>query len=172
MAPSRDRVTIDLRGIGDAVRGHAKAQGVPMATLARQALLDAIGPTSRPITAARPAHRDPRATVKITLRLATTDGERLILNAGALGLSYGDYVARLVNKTPLPARAAQRHADRHALLASTDELAVLAADLHALLHGLRTGRADEVELCRGLVESLDASVRSHLDRASAFLATA
>lgn len=43
-AALRDRVTIDLRGIGNAVREAAKSRGATLAVFARQALVDAMGP--------------------------------------------------------------------------------------------------------------------------------
>ena len=52
-------------------------------------------------------------------------------NAGALGLSYGDYVGRLVANSPLPQPVAERRADRAALLASNDRIAALSTDLVA-----------------------------------------
>ena len=63
-SPSRDRVTIDLRGIGDAVRAAAACRGMSVAQLVRRALvmsLDlrataavAVGLTVRPWTRSRP----------------------------------------------------------------------------------------------------------------------
>ena len=41
-SPSRDRVTIDLRGIGDAVRAAAACRGMGVAQLVRRA--DAVYP--------------------------------------------------------------------------------------------------------------------------------
>jgi hypothetical protein len=57
--------------------------------------------------------------VKLTLRLREPEADALILNATGLGLSYGEYVARLVRQTPLPMPAAERAADRATLMAST-----------------------------------------------------
>ena len=39
---SRDRVTIDLRGIGDAVRSAAARQGIGIAQLARRAIVASL----------------------------------------------------------------------------------------------------------------------------------
>ena len=40
---SRDRVGVDLRGIGDAVRAAARARQITIAAFAREALVVAIG---------------------------------------------------------------------------------------------------------------------------------
>jgi hypothetical protein len=46
-----------------------------------------------------------RETAKLTLRLTRAHADALMLNAGALGLSYGDYVGRLVaNSSPAATR--------------------------------------------------------------------
>jgi hypothetical protein len=110
---SRDRVTIDLRGIGDAVRSTAVGSGLTVAALARQALVDTIGPqrVHAPLAALDRAERQ-RGVVKLTLRLREPDAEVLIINAIGLGLSYGEYVARMIRQTPLPMPATERAADR------------------------------------------------------------
>jgi hypothetical protein len=111
---SRDRVTIDLRGIGDAVRGAA-----------------------------------------------------LMLNASVLGLSYGEYVARLVHGSCVPQPLAERQADRAALLSSNDRLAALSTDLVALVTLLRQAKVEQARPYRDRLETADAEIRRHLDRASA-----
>ena len=92
-----------------------------------------------------------------------------MLNAGALGLSYGDYVARLVAGSRLPQPIVERQADRAALRASTDQLAALSADLQQFMRLLRRG-SGAVERYRHRIEALDTDIRAHLDLASAFLA--
>ena len=166
VAPSRDRVTIDLRGIGDAVRQAAIDRGATVAALARHALIDEIGP---PPSAGPGPGSEARApdlsTVKLTLRLLHTDAEALILAAGALGLSYGEYVAKLVHGTPLPAPAAERQADRAALLASTDRVAAVATDQRAFIRLLAKLDMRGLEPYRERMCSLDADIRHHIDLA-------
>jgi hypothetical protein len=99
------------------------------------------------------------------------EAEALILSAGGLGLSYGEYVARLVTKTPLPMLAAERAADRAALMASTDNLAALSVDLAAFVRLLRMGSSAEVEKYRHRIETVDIEIRRHLDRVSALIAS-
>ena len=167
----RDRVIIDLRGIGDAVRSAAAQRRVTVAHLARQTLLTAVSayePTTAPLGSDSPTRR--LASAKLTLRLPQPHADALIVNAVGLGLSYGEYVARLVNGTPLPRPAAERAADRAALLASSDQLAALSADLNAFMRLLRSGDSAEVERYRHRIETVDADIRDHLDLASKFMA--
>jgi hypothetical protein len=167
----RDRVIVDLRGIGGAVRSAAAQRRVTVAHLARQALLatvDASALTVAPRGSDRPTQNFP--TAKLTLRLPQPHADALIVNAVGLGLSYGEYVASLVNGSSLPRPAAERAADRAALLKSSDQLAVLSADLNAFVRLLRYGSSTEVEKFRHRIETVDADVRRHLDLASSFLA--
>lgn len=173
-SPSRDRVTIDLRGIGDAVRAAAACRGMGIAQLVRRAVVMSLdlhapgklaagsdGQTSRQAPA--------QQTAKLTLRLPQPHADALILNAGALGLSYGDYVARLVNGSCLPQPVAERQADRAALLASNDRMAALSTDLVALVTLLRQVKVEQARPYRDRLETADAEIRRHHDRASALI---
>ena len=167
VAPSRDRVTIDLRGTGEVVRQAAAERGMTVAALAKQALVQEIGLQPFPGTAPASAERAPfEPVVKITLRLRHNDAEALILAAGGLGLSYGDYVTKLVHGTPLPAPSAERRANRAALLASTDQIAALTTDLRDFIRLLAKLDLRGMEPYRERVRSLDADIRRHIDLAS------
>ena len=168
---ARDRATVDLRGIGDAVRAAAKARGATVAALAREALLAIADGSSVEATAASGAAINVHgATVKLTLRLSSSDAELLTHNARALGLSYGDYVTHLVRSTPLPQPAADREADRAALLRHGDRLAQWAIDAHSLARLLRAGHLDRRLVDAATGEAMTADIRRHLDLASKVLA--
>jgi hypothetical protein len=110
-----------------------------------------------------------RETAKLTLRLPQAHADALMLNAGALGLSYGDYVGRLVAGSRLPQPVAERQADRAALLASNDRMAALSTDLVALVTLLRQAKVEQARPYRDRLETADAEIRRHLDRASALI---
>lgn len=168
---SRDRVTIDLRAIGDGVRAAADMRGISVARLAREAIVSSLTANSEAASMQRIDHQNPdRSTVKLTLRLPRPHAEALILNAGGLGLSYGEYVARLVNGSALPQPLVERVADRAALMASTDHLATLSADLNALAALLRQGSSEKAQAYRHRLETANAEIRHHLDRVSALIA--
>lgn len=174
---SRDRVTIDLRDIGDAVRAAAAVRGMGVAQLVRRALvmsLDlrataAVAPTEKGSDGQTPDLVPTRETAKLTLRLSRAHADALMLNAGALGLSYGDYVGRLVANSSLPQPVAERRADRAALLASNDRMAALSTDLVALVTLLRQAKVEQARPYRDRLETADAEIRRHLDRASALI---
>lgn len=168
---SRDRVTIDLRGIGDAVRAAATGRGQTVAAYARAALVAAAGAQPPLMERFDPPAAGLRRATKLHLRFDEREAEVLVFKARLLGLSYGEYVGRLVVGTPLPAPVAQRAADRSVLQASTDHLAVLAREISEALRLARAGKsAEEVKQRIGHLNNLDADVRRHLDLASSFLA--
>jgi hypothetical protein len=167
---SRDRVTIDLRGIGDAVRADAVRQGLTVSQLARRALLTSIGPSSEhPPALGSDCPTPTRAVAKLMLRMPRAHAEVLILNAASLGLSYGEYVARLVEGSELPRPSKERDADRAALLASNDKLAALSADLNGFVRLIRGVSGEQAQALRDRLERADGQIRLHLDRASAFI---
>ena len=174
---SRDRVTIDLRGIGDAVRAAAACGGMGVAQLVRRAVVMTLGlratasvaPKDQGSDGQTPGQVVAQETAKLTLRLPQTHADALMLNAGALGLSYGDYVARLVDGSSLPQPLAERRADRAALLASNDRMAALSTDLVALVAFLRQVKVEQARPYRDRLETADAEIRRHLDRASALI---
>lgn len=165
-----DRVTISLRGIGDAVRSAAAGRGLTIAAFAREALVSSLNEApslhempDAPVTRAR-------GTVKLTWRMDTRAAEALAANARALGLSYGQYVGYLISAAPLPAPVAQRAADRAALQASTDHVAVLAREISEILRLARgIESAAEVQQRTAHIRNLVTDVRRHLDLASSFL---
>ena len=169
-SPSRDRVMIDLRGIGDAVRAAAACRGMGVAQLVRRAVVMSLdlGATAT-VVAGSDGQTPGQATAKLTLRLPQAHSDALMLNAGALGLSYGQYVARLVDGSRLPQPLAERQADRAALLASNDRMATLSTDLVALVALLRQAKVEQARPYRDRLETADAEIRRHLDRASALI---
>lgn len=123
---SRDRVTIDLRGIGPSVRAAAGARRLRVAAYARLALAEASNQPVAPSLPTLPIERA-GAVMKVTLRLDPLDAELLLLSAAQVGLSYGAFVARLLRGIPLPAPLVARVKDRDALIVSSDHLATLSA---------------------------------------------
>ena len=169
--PSRDRVTIDLRGIGDAVRADAAGRGQSVAAFARAALVAAA--RAQPLAIERLEAPVPRAAgmAKLHLRMSAREAELLVANARRLGLSYGEYVGRLVVAAPLPAPVAERAADRAALRVSSDNLAALAGDINSLIRLIRLGKgADAAQKFGDRMRGLEGDIRRHLDLVSRLVA--
>jgi hypothetical protein len=166
-----DRMTINLRGIGDAVRSTAAGRGLTIAAFAREALVSALSeaPSLHELADAPAARR--HGTVKLTWRMDVRAAEALAANARTLGMSYGQYVGYLVSATPLPAPATQRIADRAALQASTNHVADVALGLRDLVRLLRRGDVEEAQKYRALLDTVGSDIARHIELASNVIAS-
>ena len=166
---SRDRVTIDLCGIGDAARAAAQGRDTTLAVFARQALIAALPSNVGALLPHAEPRGEPAGTIKLSVRLSPDDSALLATQAAMLGLSQARLIAQFIRRAELPPRSIERDADRRALRASTEQLAALSVDLQQFMRLLRHGYS-AVERYRQRIESVDTDIRVHLDRASAFLA--
>ncbi len=170
-AAMRDRVTVDLRGIRPQLQGHAAKRRMTAAALVRRAVTAMLDDApsdagnSGPIDSASGA-----AVVKATLRLPVTQAVVLASRARVAHVSQGAYVARLIDGTPAPPRAPDHAHAVAALMASTDRLAVLSADLNAFIRLLGRAPMSELEPYRASIRSLADDVRAHLASAAALVA--
>ncbi|WP_341892316.1 hypothetical protein [Variovorax sp. YR752] len=113
-------MTIELRGISDAVRAAAACRGMGVAQLVRRAVVmnrdlrtsAAVAPMKRGSDGQTPGHAPAQETAKLTLRIPQAHTDALMLNASALGPSYGEYAGRRVDGSRLPQPLAERQADR------------------------------------------------------------
>ncbi len=116
--PSRDRVTIDLRGIGDAVRAAAACRGMGIAQLVRRAVVISLDLRATSAVEVGSDSQTPgQAMAKLTLRLSQAHADALMLNAGALGLptasTWRSSWTAAVCLSPSPsARPTARHCSR------------------------------------------------------------
>jgi hypothetical protein len=167
--PSRQRVTIDLRGTADRLSALATARHMTTAALVRVAIrqtLDGqVGVDSVPTPRAR-APVD-RHAVKVTVRLAPDAAATLAQRARAADVSQGSYVTGLLDGAPPPMRATD-HGDAVVVLAqSTDLLAGLRVDLNAFTrtirlvggHGLAGRGADLDAMSLRILEHMSAASR-------------
>lgn len=166
----RERVTVDLRGLSARLQAKAASRHISAASLIRQALLvsldDAPAAADLPSTCGDLDRRH----VKLTLRLPATHARLLASRARSADVSLGNYVAGLLDGAP-PVPLPLDH--REAVLQlgrSTDQLALLNADLVTAMRRLDAYLAsDAVELQADLAQ-LILVVRQHLAAASALVA--
>ena len=125
---ARDRLTVDLRGIGSAVKAEAAARHLTLAAFARMAMVASLKQTVRRRQSTHPSGDDDGQTVKLTLRLPIRQAHWLVEHARAAGLSYGTFVASVIDGAPCPGSLAEAV---RALTESTDQMAVLSRDLNA-----------------------------------------
>ena len=164
---ARERVTIDLRGIGPRLQAHAAAHGKTTTAMVRAAVvavLDAEGGSVEPGRVAEPI--DARV-VKVTLRLDGVHAAWLARRARSAEVSQGAYVMGLLDGQPPSPRSADHGLAVAALADSTHKVAAMSADIHGFLRLIRNARGDEAaEKYRAGLMSLSKDMRAHLEVAS------
>jgi hypothetical protein len=103
------------------------------------------------------AHR----TVKLTFRLRRGVADHLATRARACGLSYSAYVTTLIDETPAPPLVVAT-----ALGTSTEQLAVVSADLNELIRVIGRGSVSSSLLVDEQTRALMDDVRRHVGLAS------
>lgn len=165
--PARERVTIDLRGIGPRLQAHAAARGKTTAAVVRAAVvavLDAEGGSVEPGRVAEPINA---RTVKVTLRLDGIHAACLADRARSADVSQGAYVMGLLDGQPPGPRSAGHGVAVAALADSTHRVAAMSADIHGFLRLIRNAKGDEAaEKYRAGLMSLSKDMRAHLEVAS------
>jgi hypothetical protein len=108
--------------------------------------------------------------VKVTLRVTGADAASLAKRARAADMSQGDYVSSLLDGVAPAATPADHASAVRALMASTDRVAALSADLNAFLRVLSRASVPQLEPYRASITSLTQDVRQHLANAAALVA--
>jgi hypothetical protein len=167
---SRDRLTIDMRGMRERLQGFAVSQGLSTSAVVRRALMELLvpGPDATPSQTMNALGSGD--LVKVTLRLPAAFAELLKRRSREASVPQGVYVAGLVDGVP-PPPLPRDHSDAIAALrSSTDQLAAIGTDLNALMRLLRLGPSPQVQGYRDRAQSLVEDVRRHLDVASDLIA--
>lgn len=169
---SRDRISVDLRGLKAALVDRAKVLGLSPSGLVRSTLAVALGTDTKAgegDAQARPATGGgPR--VRLCLRMSRLHASTTIQAARCAGLSPGDYVAGLVTNVPVLAAGGSRGEYLNALVASCSELSTLSRNIHRLTTLLRQANVDAARPYREMLEGVASDVRRHLEIASNVLA--
>ena len=105
--------------------------------------------------------------VKLTLTLPLRQASWLVEHARASGVSYGTYLASLVDGAPYPGSLAEAV---RALMASTDQMASYSTDLRSFLGLIRGGRSAEAQRYREAVTWLFDEIRKHMKLSAALAA--
>lgn len=167
MEPStRDRISVDLAGLGPALAAAAKARRQSVSALVRSALQRELG------AAAPPQHLTPDGpVVKLSLRLPAADLAALDQAARHAGLSRAGTLATLLARKTTGAPALPPVAELlAALTTSTAELARFNRDLHHLCGLLQQGALRAAQEYQPMLATLGQDVRLHLKLAATTLA--
>lgn len=104
--------------------------------------------------------------VKVTVRLPLRAAREMATRARATGLSRGAYLSTLIDGTQALPVGVDRRQVVTALAASTDQLALVVADLNDFARLVRRGMAPSLEQIGDAVTTLTREVRTHLRVAS------
>lgn len=167
----RDRVTVDLRGIRPQLQAQAAKRQMTAAALVRHAVTAMLddAPSDVGDSKSTDGNCGPQV-IKVTLRLPVAHAVVLASRARVADVSQGTYVARLIDGTPAQPPAPDHTREVAALMASTDRVAVLSADLNAFMRLLGRTPRSELEPYRASIRSLADDVRVHLASAAALVA--
>ena len=172
MAPSsRDRISVDLRGLRAALLDQARARGVTPSDLVRGALAEALGAVdSDQRVLGSATHRSaPNGRVRLSLRLTAEQARAITFAAKAAGLSTGDFVAGLVAGVPVLSAGANRTDHLAALIASGADISTLSRNIHHLTSLLRQGAFRAAQEYRPMLDTLANDLRGHLAMAAGAL---
>ena len=131
---TRERTTIDLRGLGPALKAHAQARNLTVSDVTRLAVVAVLktAASETEVEASGESDAAKDGTVKLTIRLRRGVAARLTTRARACGLSQGAFLATLIDEVPAPPLAVAT-----ALGTSTEQLAVVSADINELIRTIR-----------------------------------
>jgi hypothetical protein len=161
---TRDRLTVDLRGIGTAVKAEAAGRHLTLAAFARMAMVASLKQAADDAKPSSGMRDDAGQTVKLTLRLPVRQASWLVEHARAAGLPYGTFLASVIDGAPCPGSLAEAV---RLLTESTDQMAVLSRDLNAGMRLLGAAKIEEARKYRQQVVVLFDEVRQYLRLTSA-----
>jgi hypothetical protein len=167
---SRDRISVDLRGLRAALCAQARELGVSPSDLVRRALALALdGAESSSSTSAASKALGRERPVRLSLRMTRRDAEATRVAAKRAGLSCGAYIAGLVAGVPVLLEGSAPNQYLAALSVSNADVATLARDLRHLTSLLRQGSSRAAQEYRERLDAVADDVRKHLALASAGL---
>lgn len=159
---ARDLVTVDLRGLKSALCEQARARGVSVSAVVREALTPVLV-----TNAAHPATRADRLSrdglrARLSLRLHHAEAAELAGAARAAGLSLGAYILELMRRNCRPPPNDELRASRSVLSQSNAELATLSRNIARLTLLLRQGEVRQAQEYRHSLDALNGQVKTHL----------
>jgi hypothetical protein len=169
---SRDRISVDLRGMKQAVLARARVKGVTPSALIRtllgEAVLEEVGRPAMPKETAAPLVHE--KLVRLSLRMERSHAQQLMQQARAAGLPAGTFVGGLCAGIPALVQGQRPAEQMAAIAASSAELSTLARDLRHLTQLLRLVDAPAAQAYRERLGNAERDIRAHLALAADLLA--
>ncbi len=173
MAPSsRDRISVDLRGLKAALFERAQALGVSPSDFVRTTLAEALSHAERiHIDRTGPSLRSGNGDrMRLCLRMSREQASATMEAARLAGMNPGDYVGGLVTNVPVLLAGGGRTEHIATLMASSAELSTLSRNIHRLTALLRQANVEPARQYREMLDTLADDVRRHLQSAARVLA--
>ncbi len=161
---SRDRISVDLRGLKAALFERARAVGVTPSGFVRDALAAALdgGRAPSPLLPTSTGH----VPVRLSLRVTRDQAAAIADASRAAGMPVGAFLFELVAGVPSVANGASRRDLVAALTATNAELASLDRNLNHLGVLLRQSAWRAADEYRPMLAGLSCDVRAHLELAA------
>ena len=172
MAPSsRDRISVDLRGLRAVLLDQARARGVTPSDLVRGVLAEALGDvdSDQRVLGSATQRSAPSGRVRLSLRLTAEQACAITSSAKTAELSTCDFVAGLVAGVPVLSAGANRTDHLATLVASSAEISTLSRNIHHLTSLLRQGAFRAAQEYRPMLDTLADDLRRHLELAARVL---
>ena len=166
---SRDRISVDLRGLKAALFERARVAGVTPSGFVRDALVASLGGERASSPLLQPASTG-RTSVRLSLRVTRDQAAAIVDAARAAGMPLGTFLFGLVTGVPSLAAGVSPRDLLAALTATNAELASLARNLNHLGLLLRQGAWRAADEYRPTLATLSCDVRAHLELATRTLA--
>ena len=169
---SRERISVDLRGLKPALLARSQAQGMSPSDLVRKALEQALGVPTEAGEGVdlRPSPKCSGGRARLCLRMERDGAMAVLAAAKRSGMCPGDYVAGLVAGVPVLLNGGSRSEHIEALTASSYQLSSLSRNIHALTRLLTQANVAQARVYRDMLDTLEGDVRRHLLFASGALA--
>lgn len=158
---SRDRITVDLHGMGVALAALARERRLHVSHIVREAVarvLDLSGTRVEPAVAEGPSTIEGR---RLSIRLTPVQVTRLDEAARAANLSRSAMVSGLVDGIAV-FQSGGRREHLQALIRSSAELSTLSRNIRHLASLLRDSEFSAAREYRAMLDSLAADIAKHL----------
>ena len=159
-------VTVDMRGLKPALLARARERRVSVSVVVRDALARLLPSEQAALEAsrARGDMNEPSKTLKVSIRLATSEVRRLDAAAEAAGLGRAEFLSGLIEGVNVISSGGRR--DHLAtLISSSAELSTLSRNIRHLADLLRRSESGAAQEYRGMLDTLAEDVNRHLSLA-------
>lgn len=167
---SRDRISVDLRGIRSDVLACAATKGVTVSELVRDILAREIQIGADAVPAPGACISQRARSIRVSLRMHWREASLLRESARDAALPLGAYVSALVARASTPDGQAPRVSGEADLAASCAALATLARDIRHLAQLLGQGQVRAAQEYRQRLDDIEGDVRRHIQLASEVVA--